>query len=85
MNLSANLCAYRWLTGRPCPLCGMTHAFIAIFQGHLAQAIHFNALCPLAFAMILTLFRPGRTRDFLWSSGPVAFAVYGVVRLMAWQ
>jgi disulfide bond formation protein DsbB len=48
VRLSANLYAYRWLTGRPCPLCGMT-------------------------------------RDFLWTACPVAFAVYGVLRLMAWQ
>lgn len=80
-----NLCAYRWLTGRPCPLCGMTHAFIAIFRGHFAQAMDFNPLSPLAFVMMLTLFRRGRARDFIWTVGPVAFAVYGVVRLMTWQ
>jgi hypothetical protein len=63
----------------------MTHAFVAIFQGHFAQAIHFNALSPLACLMMLTLFWPGRARDFLWTAGPLAFAAYGVVRLMACQ
>ncbi len=80
-----SLCAYRWLTGRPCPLCGMTHALIAISQGHFAQAIHFNALSPVACLMMLALFRGGRARDFLWTAGPVGFAIYGVIRLIAWQ
>jgi hypothetical protein len=85
VNLDANLCAYRWLTGKPCPLCGMTHALLAIFQGQFTQAIHFNALSPLACVMLLTLFRPGRTRDLVWTAAPIAFAVFGVIRLIAWQ
>jgi hypothetical protein len=85
VNLSFNLCAYRWLTGRPCPLCGMTHALIALSQGHFAQAIHFNALSPLAGLMMLTLFWPGRARDFLWTAGPMAFAVFGLIRLIVWR
>lgn len=79
------LCAYRWLTGKPCPLCGMTHALLAIFHGHFGQALHCNALSPLACVMMLTFFRPGRARNFLWTAGPLAFAVYGVIRLIAWQ
>ncbi len=80
-----NLCAYRWLTGRPCPLCGTTHAMLAIAHSHFAQAIHFNVLSPLACLMLLTLFWQGRARDFLWTGGPIAFAVYGVIRVVAWQ
>jgi len=30
-------------TGHPCPLCGMTHAFVNITQGKMAEALWHNA------------------------------------------
>jgi hypothetical protein len=32
-----------------CPGCGATRALAALLRGHLAEAIHFNALVPLLF------------------------------------
>jgi len=32
------VCVYREITGRPCPLCGLTHAFGALARGDLAGA-----------------------------------------------
>ena len=74
------LCPFHWLTGRPCPLCGLTRGLFALAKGHWSAAIHFNALTPLALVMILSLFwnRPWRGR--LWAVGMVAFAVYGICR-----
>jgi hypothetical protein len=42
----------------------------------------FNALSPLAAAMLIALFWrfPGRSR--LWTAGLSAFAVYGVIRIL---
>lgn len=75
------LCGFHWLTGRPCPLCGVTRALFALAKGHWAEAVHFNALSPLAFVMLFALFWNGRVRARIWTGGVGAFAVYGVWRL----
>lgn len=36
------VCAFKQLTGRPCPGCGMTRAFCAISHGRIGDAMHFN-------------------------------------------
>jgi len=81
------ICGFHWLTGRPCPFCGLTRAMFAIAKGHIAQAAHFNALSPLAAVMLLSLFWKGpfrsRLRDRLWTSGLAAFAIYGVYRIVS--
>jgi hypothetical protein len=74
------LCGFHWLTGRPCPLCGLTHALLALAKGQWAAALRFNALSPLAFTMLFSLFWSGPARGRLWTAGIAAFAVYGVVR-----
>jgi hypothetical protein len=79
--LLAALCGFHWLTGLPCPLCGLTRAVLALAKGQWAAALHFNALSPLAFAMLFSLFWSGRIRSRLWTAGTAAFAVYGVVRV----
>jgi hypothetical protein len=57
----------------------------ALAKGHWSQAIHFNALSPLAFIMLFSLLwngaGPGVWRARLWTAGLVAFAVYGVARI----
>jgi hypothetical protein len=85
------LCAFHWLTGLPCPLCGLTRGIFALAKGHFREAEHFNALTPLAFAMIFSLFwtphfwtqRPWAKVlvNKLWSYGIGAFAIYGVLRV----
>lgn len=78
---AVRLCGFYWLTGRPCPLCGMTRALFALAKGHWAEAVHFNALSPLGFLMLFSLFSKGRVRGGLWTVGPVAFLVYCIGRL----
>ncbi len=82
---AVRLCGFHWLTGRPCPLCGMTRALFALAKGRFAEALHFNALSPLGFAMVFSLFWNGRLRGrlhgWLWTGGAAAFAVYGVCRI----
>jgi hypothetical protein len=76
------LCGFRWLTGRPCPFCGLTHALFALAKGHWREAIRFNGLSPLALAMLCALPWNGRVRGCLWTAGLVAFVVYGICRVV---
>jgi hypothetical protein len=82
------LCPFHWLTGLPCPLCGLTRGIFALAKGRIREAVNFNALSPLGFAMIFSLFlgRPavGWAKSLpnqLWSCGIGAFAIYGVLRI----
>src|SRR5262249_10330446 len=43
------ICAFKNLTGLPCPGCGLTHSFCALVRGHLAQAFEYNILGPAVF------------------------------------
>jgi hypothetical protein len=78
-------CGFYWLTGYPCPLCGLTRAMFALAKGHLAEAERFNALAPLGFAMVFSLFWNGRMMGRIWSAGVAAFAAYGVWRVFMTQ
>ena len=74
------LCGFRWLTGRECPFCGMTHAFFALAKGHVTEALHWNALSPLAAGMIAGTLWDSRRMSRAWMPCLVAFVVYGVWR-----
>ena len=45
-------CLLRLLTGWRCGLCGMTHAALAILDGHFSAAFACNALWPLCAAYL---------------------------------
>ena len=76
------LCGFRWLSGRPCPLCGITHALFALAKGHWGEALHFNVLSPLAAAMVLVVMwgRPMHPR--FWTACLAVFGVYGIWRVL---
>lgn len=76
------LCGFYWLTGRPCPLCGLTRGLFALAKGHWTEALRFHALTPLALAMLLALLWNGPATRRLWTGGFAAFAVYGVWRIL---
>lgn len=77
-----SVCGFHWLTGRPCPFCGLTRGLFALAHGRWAEASHLNALTPLAFAMLFTLFWKWPARDRLWRGGALAFAAYGAGRII---
>jgi len=79
---SVRLCGFHWLTGRDCPLCGLTRALFALAKGRWSQAIHFNALSPLGFTMLFALILDAAWLTRLWTFGIAAFAIYGVCRLV---
>ena len=77
------LCGFRWLTGRPCPLCGLTHALFALAKGHFAEALHFHALSPLAAMMLVALVWNRSSWTRYWTPCALAFGVYGAWRMVA--
>jgi len=77
------LCAFHWLTGRSCPLCGLTRGIFALAKGRLSEAEHFNALSPLGFTMLFSLFWCNQWRASFWTCGVAAFALYGLLRIAA--
>jgi hypothetical protein len=79
---SVRFCGFHWLTGRDCPLCGLTRALFALAKGDWSQAIRFNALSPLGFTMLFALVLDARWLARLWTLGIAAFAVYGIYRLI---
>lgn len=44
-------CPIRYLTGVPCPTCGMTRSFMAIARGDLGAAIQYHWFGPLLFTV----------------------------------
>ncbi|MGI5817909.1 MAG: DUF2752 domain-containing protein [Armatimonadota bacterium] len=42
-------CAFRWFTGMPCPVCGMTTAFALMARGQVVAALSAHALGPLLY------------------------------------
>jgi Protein of unknown function (DUF2752) len=77
------LCGFYWLTGLPCALCGLTRGVFALAKGHLEAGIRWNALSPLGFLMLFSLFWDHPVRGRFWTLGIAAFAGYGVCRVLA--
>ncbi len=85
------LCAFRQLTGHPCPLCGGTHACAALLSGDISAAWQANpgVLPLLVVAALHTLLlarealagrRLGTPRWLSW-----AWAGSGVILLGTWN
>lgn len=79
-----SVCGFRWLTGRPCPLCGMTRALCSLVKGDWQAALDFHALSPLALAILGAVLVRGTWRRG-WGLIAAVFALYGVARLMGWS
>jgi len=73
-----NLCGFHWLTGYPCPLCGLTRAMCQMMKGHWRAAIEYHALSPLVLLLILAA--PVRNIRTPWIHVAVLFVGYGVGR-----
>jgi len=69
-------CPYRAMTGAPCPLCGVTTAALALFQGDVEASLSLNpfalALAPLAVSQpVYRLLRAVRPRLSLYEEALV--------------
>ena len=60
-----SLCGFLWLTGRPCPFCGLTRALAWLLRGDLALALSLHPLSPLALSGLLIVFL-GRPLRSVW-------------------
>ena len=92
-----SLCGFLWLTGRPCPFCGMTRALACLLKGNLAPALDFHPLSPLALTALLIVFLGGPWRmvwehlgwrtlpngslRFFWTGSLMLFLAYGAWRI----
>ena len=81
-------CAFRFVTGVPCPGCGMTRAWLAALRGDLAAAVAYHPLfwaVPVAFALVFAQERlPRWRRACIAAAGvlAVAFVALWAVRLV---
>jgi hypothetical protein len=78
---AVRLCGFYWLAGHPCALCGMTRAMFALAKGHFMEAERFNALAPVGFSMVFSLFAKPGVAGRIWPAGIGAYVVYGVCRV----
>ena len=72
-----SLCGFHWLTGYPCPLCGLTRATFQLAKGQWQSAIEYHALSPLVPVILFGLWRG---KAIPWAHILVLFAGYGVGR-----
>ena len=80
-------CPLRWITGLKCAFCGMTHAWISIYRGDFANAVHENILSiPLFVATIFllatySLNRKPKANLRAWLGSSIAvMLVYAIIR-----
>lgn len=48
-------CIFKSITGIPCPSCGLTRGFRALFHGHIIKAEQYNLLTVPMFLLILSI------------------------------
>lgn len=84
------LCAFRQITGQPCPLCGGTHACAALAQGDFTAAWQANpGLMPLAALAAVAALQLGweawhGRRVTHWRISPSAWRAGGLFLMGAW-
>ena len=66
-----SICPFRYITGYPCPGCGMTRAFLSIGQGKPERALHYNPASIALFLAMCAYITPLRSRlvDLLTNRG----------------
>ena len=50
-----SLCGFKFLTGLPCPLCGMTHGLVYWMHGQWMEALHWHLLTPIPFLFLFLI------------------------------
>ena len=55
-NAKFSLCGFHWLTGMPCPLCGMTRALSLLLKGHWDLAWRLHPLSPVILSVLIAAF-----------------------------
>ena len=84
-------CLFRWLTGLPCPFCGMTTAFALMADGRVVAAFNIHILGPAAYLAtwaVLVAAIVGLVRDGMllprWLFSEQGGRVMVVILLVGW-
>jgi len=92
-----SVCGFLWLTGRPCPFCGITRALSCLLKGEMTQAVALHPLSPLVLVVLLVTLLGGPLGVFweragwgtlskeglqlFWRVSLLVFLAYGVWRI----
>ena len=77
-----HICGFLWLTGLPCPLCGMTRALCFLLKGQFHQAIQLHALSPVAAVTLAALGLNVTLPTWSWKLLGATFVIYGAGRML---
>lgn len=78
-----SFCAFRRVTGIPCPGCGMTRAMAALARGELVAALHLHPFAPLVLAQAAALW--AKVGEALLRRRPFTLPPRLLERLVIWQ
>jgi hypothetical protein len=48
-------CTFKYVTGQPCPSCGMTHSFVFLVHGEILESLRWNAVGTLLALLCVVL------------------------------
>jgi len=48
-------CTFKYVTGQPCPSCGMTHSFVFLMHGEFVESLRWNAVGTVLAVFCLAL------------------------------
>jgi Protein of unknown function (DUF2752) len=77
-----HVCGFLWLTGLPCPFCGMTRALCFLMKGQFSQAIQLHALSPVAAVTLAVLGVRQTLPAWSWKVLGATFLIYGASRVL---
>jgi len=79
-----SLCLFYNITGLPCPACGLSRAYLALFNGDFSSAFNYNALFPIIpFIPLLMSDKLPRFFSFISKISTLALLLgYGIFRII---
>jgi Protein of unknown function (DUF2752). len=77
------LCGFQWLSGLPCPLCGMTRALSLLERGEWQRAVAMHPLSPLVFLLVLYSVAAVRPLPgWVWTTFAALLLAFGAARIL---
>ena len=82
--IRGNACVLRKITGLPCPSCGMTRSFYALFRGDIKTAFYYHPLfwsVPPIFVLVI-FWRKLRYKKLIFVTVLAAFFAVYIIRMI---